>query len=792
MPTRGQNTKLQAENPAPQCLTSTVREELHKAIEDDETINKLLQIPCHYSVCNMAVSWIRVKVEVEEENEAEYASQWKEVYVEDITLAEECDNNLCSTSSIPKLEKEREVVVRTYKLPLCEECGEAFTSSEDFRQHLTRHGSRHSQEIPTPPSDDGDRNVTNMHYSQTIKVASDDESVLVQKHRLPTCQADGLTVFDGPVDDMDTTDAIVKVESSLPGDLQIQASNHENYHDCDEEYDANPCSTSLNPKLVKEREVIVRTYKLPLCEECGEAFTSSEDFRQHLTRHGSRHTQESPAPPDDAVDTRVQGGADTEKSLTSEASSQTQSGPGKLKPLAKVLSMCDRTDTSVECSSRSHGNSCLTSSEECHVCGGHLFNHAQPMQQHEKGKILQCKWCSKDFWTKWDLNKHARIVHPEEVQQHFGQSIYKYEMSSKTFVKKWDLKHKELHSQETLAWRNVSAVKCECSSRCFPHGWNLETHRKSQVLKQDYVHAPRKDEVQNDVPEQFPKSSICHICWKSCGTPYRLKKHMLIHNEEAHAESCLISFPLPSGRGKSSVLLLFETKNPVLNGDEDSVSQTSTPNQNEIQRDFYEAGSDQHCNSALVASNAKCLAIAGVMNDTPSVDSEKTNTAPSASTGQEVPAEDKEGLVFLALGLRGERLTHAADPQEKNLTSHISSDAYNPDSFIETLGAPHHVSQKRMKLHKHQGNLKSKGPKHIPARKPCKVCGKSISKKNMHHHLKVHTEEDEIIRTPKQAPMAETQALFRKRAVQSVRVLHIKGIYEDPHEGAHGGEAIPM
>ncbi|XP_072179787.1 zinc finger protein 711-like [Diadema setosum] len=129
------------------------------------------------------------------------------------------------------------------------------------------------------------------------------------------------------------------------------------------------------------------------------------------------------------------------------------------------------------------------------------------------------------------------------------------------------------------------------------------------------------------------------------------------------------------------------------------------------------------------------------MNDTPSVDSEKTNAAPSASTMQDVPAEDKEGLVFPALGLRGERLTQAADPQEKNLTDHISSEAYNPDSFSETLGEPHHVSQKRLKLHKHQGKRKSKGPKHIPARKQGKVCRKSTSKKNMYHHLKVHTGE---------------------------------------------------
>ncbi|XP_071507211.1 uncharacterized protein [Diadema antillarum] len=434
---------------------------------------------------DIAVSWIKMEEEEDDENEAvEYESQWKVVFMDDITEAEESDTNPCSTSSIPKLEKEREVLVKTYKLPRHEKCGEAFTSSEDFRQHLTRHGSRHTQESPAPPSDDGDRNVTNMLYSQTIKVESSDKVGLVQRQQLTTNQADGLTVFDGPVDSMYSTDTIVKVESSLPGDLQIQASNSDNYHDCDVagEYGADPCSTSSNPKLEKERKVVVRTFKLPLCEECGEAFTSSEDFRQHLTRHGSRHNQESPAPPG-------------------------------------------------------------------------------------------------------------------------------------------------------------------------------------------------------------------------------------------------------------------ETKKPVLNGDEDSVSRTSTLNKNEFQRDLYEAGSDQHCNSARVATNAKCLAIAGVMNDTPSVDSEKTNTAPSASTGQDVSAEDKEGLVFRALGLREERLTQAADPQEKNLTSHISSDACNPDSFSETLGELHHVSQKKMKLHKHQSKFQLRGHKHSFQREKCKVCMNFVLKHNMHDHMRVHTGE---------------------------------------------------
>ncbi|XP_071507111.1 uncharacterized protein [Diadema antillarum] len=521
---------------------------------------------------------------------------------------EERDTNPCSTSSIPKLEKEREVLVKTYKLPLCEECGEAFTSSEDFRQHLTRHGSRHTQESPTPPSDDGDRIVTNMHYSQTIKVESGDKVGLFQRQQLPTYQADGLTVFDGPVDSMYTTDTIVKVESSLPGDLQIQASNHDNYHDCDEEHDTNPCSTSSIPKLEKERKVLVKTYNLPLCEECGEAFTSNEDFKQHQTRHGSRHTQEIPAPPSDDGDRNV---TDMHYSQTIKVESTDKVGLVQRQQLTTNqvdgLTVFDgpvdsmfTTDTIVKVESSLPGDLQIQASS------------------HDN-----CHDCDEDY----DANP--------------------------------------------------------CSTSSIP---KLEKER--EVLVKTY------------------KLPLCEECGEAFTSSEDFRQHLTRHGSRHTQES-----PTPPG----------ETKNPVLNEDEDSVSRTSTLNQNEIQRGFYEAGSDQHCNSSHVAVHAKCLAIAGVMNDTPSVDSEKTNTAPSASAGQDVSAEDKEGLVFPALGLRGERLTHAADPQEKNLTSHMSSNANNPDSFSETLEAPHHVSQKRMKLNKHQGKWKSNGPKHIPARKQ-KVC----------------------------------------------------------------------
>ncbi|XP_072178226.1 uncharacterized protein [Diadema setosum] len=160
----------------------------------------------------MAVSWIKMEVEEDDDkNEAEHASQWKD-FMEDINepVAEECDTRLCSPSSIPRLEMEREVFVRTYKLPLCEDCGEAFARSEDFRQHLmTRH--RHTQKSPTPPGDGDDRNVSNVHHSPTTSSVSDDRTFIVtQREQLHSHQADVEAISTGLVEY--PTEVTLKVE----------------------------------------------------------------------------------------------------------------------------------------------------------------------------------------------------------------------------------------------------------------------------------------------------------------------------------------------------------------------------------------------------------------------------------------------------------------------------------------------------------------------------------------------------------------------------------------------------
>ncbi|XP_071491984.1 uncharacterized protein [Diadema antillarum] len=132
---------------------------------------------------------------------------------------------------------EREVCVRTYKLPLCEDCGEGFESNEDFRQHLmTRHGSRHTQESPTPPCDGDDQNVANIHHSTTSTVSDDRTFVVTQREQLHSHQADSEAISTGlveyqlvefkvepPSEPVEfPTEVTVKVEPLPPGDLHTQ------------------------------------------------------------------------------------------------------------------------------------------------------------------------------------------------------------------------------------------------------------------------------------------------------------------------------------------------------------------------------------------------------------------------------------------------------------------------------------------------------------------------------------------------------------------------------------------
>ncbi|XP_072179780.1 uncharacterized protein, partial [Diadema setosum] len=780
----------------------------------------------------MAVSWIKVEVEDDDFKEAEYASQWS-VFVEDITEGEEYDDTCqWSSSSIPNLKMGQKVSVKTYKLPLCEDCGEAFISSEDFRQHLmTRHESKHAQESPTPPGDGDDRNVSNRLHSPTT-----------QGEQLHSQQADGEAISTGMVEypmEVHVTvkvespsglveypiEAIVKNEPPSPVDLQTQAvSLDNNYSDCDDD--------ALDSLHVD---------------------------------HNRTMAQES---------------------VTSAAFNQMQSIVRGRPSMAKVLNVCDQADTPVEYNSESNGNMTLSSSGECHICGGHFLNLARHMILHQGRQTFKCERCFKYFATQWDLNKHVRAVHPGELPFVYNGQFDKREMRPKTFAKKWDLnEHQQLHSQSILTCKNV--VKCSCCSKWYPSDWNLEAHKKNPVLKK--CDAPKESDVHKGVPMQFLKHCVCYICKKSCGTPDELRKHMRTHIEkdlanisgvltglgvnsdanrvssniqptpceaiatechqisschntleETHVDTphdgrvhpfrcmeeclcgvcgrmvpwqklddhmihhkgekpykcqvCFKHFTMRSQlqrhmsvhRSKHSSYSLYtceickmvwssnrhlflkhmrthknvketaswsppnmrqlkgETKDPLLQDDVRSALGTGTVMQSEISTDFAAAESDQKMSSDLphhysmqATKDMNYLAGAGEMNDTSSVDGEKTITDPLASAGEAIPSEDiKEEPIFPALGLGGESLTQAADYQVSNLTSLFTSDACSSDSSSETMMATHLVeSEKIVKSHQHR----SKRPK--GRSEQCKVCGKSMYWQYMSEHMRIHSGE---------------------------------------------------
>ncbi|XP_071507668.1 uncharacterized protein [Diadema antillarum] len=277
-----------------------------------------------------------------------------------------------------------------------------------------------------------------------------------------------------------------------------------------------------------------------VCYICWKSCGTPYRLKKHMLIHaenGPAKSYNSEVLKEGDLDSGNQDMVKIEESVITEVSSQMQSAAGTLGPMDKVQSMCDRTDTSDKYNCSSHRNVSSTSSGLCHICGGCFVNLARHMRLHEGRKIYECERCSENFPTKWDLNKHVRVVHPGEVS--CGQLIYKCEMCPKTFAKKWDLKrHWKLHSKVMSTFGNV---KCDCCSRSYASDRTLEAPRKINIFKQGCVRTPKKGNVhlQNGLPMQFQKHCVCYICWKSCGTPYRLRKHMLIHAEKGPAKSCI-------------------------------------------------------------------------------------------------------------------------------------------------------------------------------------------------------------------------------------------------------------
>ncbi|CAH0564686.1 unnamed protein product [Brassicogethes aeneus] len=195
----------------------------------------------------------------------------------------------------------------------------------------------------------------------------------------------------------------------------------------------------------------------------------------------------------------------------------------------------------------------------CTVCGrnfekekylvAHMKNHG------ELGKIFQCNFCVKAFYSNKDLIEHTGL--------HSDEKTYKCPVCFKAFKTKLNLsKHKPTHSEER-------PFKCKICDKAF---------KKTIILKKHILIHQRKSKILNiNIQEDCNKNMSCIICNKTfsniidytdhqkshtdvntfkcpiCDLSFKRKQnvtnHMMIHSEERpfKCDTCENSYKSKNG-----------------------------------------------------------------------------------------------------------------------------------------------------------------------------------------------------------------------------------------------------
>ncbi|XP_057668144.1 zinc finger protein 271-like [Diorhabda carinulata] len=310
-------------------------------------------------------------------------------------------------------------------------------------------------------------------------------------------------------------------------------------------------SDVINNESPPEIQDSQKNNKQHMCKKCTESFSTLEELKTHLQRHGSKK-----------YICDICG-----KVLQHNSSllyhKQTEHTNKKF-----VCNTCDKSFKHQQLLQRHQVVHSEARPYICPICNSsfktkaNLINHEGV---HTGEKRYECTECNQKFAHKTSFSLHQRW--------HEGKKPYTCEYCNKKFSQNGNLlEHKRIHTGEKPFFCEVCGRHFTTSSQLKVHvkrhtgekPWQCDVCDKSFLHKDSYIYHMRRHF--NERP------NVCKLCNRSFTEPWGLKKHMRIHTGEKpfNCFFCNKSFSDKSNRDKHTrTHLRFQNKNISITSNKD-------------------------------------------------------------------------------------------------------------------------------------------------------------------------------------------------------------------------------